>query len=397
LDLFFIPAWPLAAGGLPWFAVLLLAALLAGEWLRIRLGLPRLLGWTACGFAAGAAGLDASTIPGVRSLLDVAVGMVLFELGQRVDYGWLRRNPWLLATSFAESALGFAAALGILLLLGTPPLLAATAAAIGIATSPAVALTLARDLRAQGQVTERMLMLTALNCTYAFLAASMLLAWQHSEYRGDWRVTLAHPLYLIGVSLLVAAAFAQATLALLGRLARRADAQAVCVVAMVVTAVGTAELLRGSVTLALLAFGALARAWDEDRRFVALDSGRIGQIAVILLVTLTAAMLEFRVLWIAAPAGAALLAARWAGKALGLFLFARPSGLPLRKASLLALTLMPMSGVSMVIAHDTARLFPELGAFLAAIVLAATALLELLGPLAAHFALVRAREADPDA
>ena len=61
---------------------------------------------------------------------------------------------------------------------------------------------------------------------------------------------------------------------------------------------------------------------------------------------------------------------QFGGKALGLFLFARPSGLPLRKASLLALTLMPMSGVSMVIAHDTARLFPELGAFLAAIVLA---------------------------
>ena len=116
-----------------------------------------------------------------------------------------------------------------------------------------------------------------------------------------------------------------------------------------------------------------------------------------LLLTVTAAMLEYRVLWIAAPAGAALLAARWAGKALGIFLLARPSGLPMRKASLLALTVMPMSGVSLVIAHDTARLFPELGAFLAAIVLAATALLELLGPLATHFALVWAREADPDA
>lgn len=395
MELFFLPAWPLKLGGLPWFALLLLSALLVGEWVWRRLGLPRLLGWIACGVVAGAAGLDAATLAGARWLLDIAIGLVLFELGQRVDYGWLRRNPWLFATSLAEAALGFGAAFGVLVLLGTKPVLAAMAAAMVIATSPAVTLTLAKDLRAQGQVTERMLLLTALNCIYTFVAVTMLLAWIHSEYRGDWRVTLAHPLYLIAGSLLLAAIFARALLSALGWLSRRSDAQLVCAVAMVVAAVAFAGVLRLSVTLTLVAFGALARGWDADRRFSALDFAHLGRIAVILLLTLTAAMLDPAALWVAGPAGAALLAGRWAGKALGIVVLARPAGLPLRKASLLALALMPMSSVSLVMVHDTARLYPELGAALAAVVLAAIALMELLGPLAAHFALVRAREAEP--
>ena len=42
----------------------------------------------------------------MRGVLDVAIGVVLFQLGQRVDLGWLRRNPSLLATSGLEASLG---------------------------------------------------------------------------------------------------------------------------------------------------------------------------------------------------------------------------------------------------------------------------------------------------
>jgi hypothetical protein len=42
--------------------------------------------------------------------------------------------------------------------------------------------------------------------------------------------------------------------------------------------------------------------------------------------------------------------------------------------------------------HDTAKFYPQIGPSLAAIVISAIAILELLGPLLAHFALVRAGE-----
>ena len=396
-DLFFLPDLASAAAQLPWYALLLLAAALAGEVVQRWLRLPRLLGWIAVGAALGPhalGALDEDALEVLRPLLDFAVGMVLFELGQRVDLSWLRRNPWLLATSVLESGLAFGAMFVVLLAVDAPPLIAAAAAAIGISTAPAVVLTVTRELRAQGQVAERAMLLTALNSAYAFVAVSVLLAWLAREYSGDWRAVLLHPLYLIFGSTVLAALFAAATLALLRLLGRRHDAQFLCVVALVALAVWASATLNLSVALALLAFGAITRIYDRRRLFVSLEFGRLGRILLILLFAITAAKLEWGLVPAGAAAGGVLVAARFAGKALGVFALAPASGLPLRKASLLALALTPMSGLAIVLMHDTARLYPQFGPALAAIVVSAIAMLELLGPLLTHFALTRAGEAD---
>jgi len=396
-DLFFLPDLASAAAQLPWYALLLLAAALAGEAVQRWLRLPRLLGWIAVGAALGPhalGALDEDALEVLRPLLDFAVGMVLFELGQRVDLSWLRRNPWLLATSVLESGLAFGAMFVVLLAVDAPPLIAAAAAAIGISTAPAVVLTVTRELRAQGQVAERAMLLTALNSAYAFVAVSVLLAWLAREYSGDWRAVLLHPLYLIFGSTVLAALFAAATLALLRLLGRRHDAQFLCVVALVALAVWASATLNLSVALALLAFGAITRIYDRRRLFVSLEFGRLGRILLILLFAITAAKLEWGLVPAGAAAGGVLVAARFAGKALGVFALAPASGLPLRKASLLALALTPMSGLAIVLMHDTARLYPQFGPALAAIVVSAIAMLELLGPLLTHFALTRAGEAD---
>ena len=396
-DLFFLPDLASAAAQLPWYALLLLAAALAGEAVQRWLRLPRLLGWIAVGAALGPhalGALDEDALEVLRPLLDFAVGMVLFELGQRVDLSWLRRNPWLLATSVLESGLAFGAMFVVLLAVDAPPLIAAAAAAIGISTAPAVVLTVTRELRAQGQVAERAMLLTALNSAYAFVAVSVLLAWLAREYSGDWRAVLLHPLYLIFGSTVLAALFAAATLALLRLLGRRHDAQFLCVVALVALAVWASATLNLSVALALLAFGAITRIYDRRRLFVSLEFGRLGRILLILLFAITAAKLEWGLVPAGAAAGGVLVAARFAGKALGVFALAPVSGLPLRKASLLALALTPMSGLAIVLMHDTARLYPQFGPALAAIVVSAIAMLELLGPLLTHFALTRAGEAD---
>ena len=78
-ELFFLPQWPVRADQLPWYAVLLLVALLVGEALW-RLRLPRLLGWILAGIALGPSGLDIldrAALGGLRGLLEIAVGLIL--------------------------------------------------------------------------------------------------------------------------------------------------------------------------------------------------------------------------------------------------------------------------------------------------------------------------------
>jgi Kef-type K+ transport system membrane component KefB len=391
---------PALGSHLPWYALLLLAAALAGEAVQRWLRLPRLLGWIAVGAALGphALGvLDQASLDALRPVLDLAIGVVLFELGERADLSWLRRNPWLLATSVLEAGFAFGAMFLVLLAADATPLVAAVAAAIGVATAPAVVLTVTRELRAQGQVAERALLLTALNTVYAFVAASVLLAWLAREYAGDWRDAVVYPLYLVFGSLALAAAFAGATLGLLRLLGRRRDAQFLCVIAMIAIAVWCAGALRLQVALTLLAFGALLRVFDRRRVFVSLSFGRVGAILLILLFAMTSAETDWRLLPAGAVAGGLLVTARIAGKAVGVLALGPLARLPVRKASLLALTLTPMSGVAVVLVRDTAALYPQFGPSLAAVVVSAIAMLELLGPLLVQFALVRAGEADDEA
>lgn len=397
-ELFFLPDGLLLGSRLLRFGVLILIAMAAGELCERWLRLPRVLGFVSAGIALGphaASVVTADTIFEFRVLFHVTIGLVLFELGQRVDLGWLKRNPWLLATSLAEALLSFAAVFALLIVLGVRPVVAAIAAAIAVASSPAVALTVAKDLRAQGQVTERLLLLTALNCVYAYLGLTMLLAWAHLEYREGWKVVLLHPVYLTAGSLVLALVLSAATLALMRHLGKRVDAQFVCVVAMVLIAIALANGLKLPVVLTLLAFGVLTRVLDRDRRFVSLSLGRAGTLVIAVLFSLTGASLEFQQLQTGATVALALVAARAAGKAVGVFSLARPSALSLRKASLVSIGLVPMSGLALMLVQDTLSIYPGLGADLAAVMLSAIVILEIAGPLAVHFALRRAGEAAP--
>src|SRR5439155_103283 len=78
---------------------------------------------------------------------------------------------------------------------------AAMAAARGTATSPAVVMLVVHDLRAQGQVTERLLLFTAVNSVFAYVLLTLLLPFLHLEHQASWLQAVLHPLYLLWGSL----------------------------------------------------------------------------------------------------------------------------------------------------------------------------------------------------
>ena len=161
-----IDPWPPAPDLLFWGALMLVGGGLLGEAVFRRLGLPRIVGYSAAGMAVALAGqgLDAGKLAGgVRLVVDLALALLLFELGSRVNLRWLRANPALLWTSAAESLASFAAIFVALRWLGQPVNVALTLATMLVAASAAVVGRVASELRSAGQVTERMIVLTALN------------------------------------------------------------------------------------------------------------------------------------------------------------------------------------------------------------------------------------------
>lgn len=396
-DASFLPTFPLAAANMMLVGAVLLCGLAAGQVFVRFMRLPRITGFVAAGLLLGPAVLnllDQSMLDELSIFVDISLGLILFELGRRLDLQWLARDRWLLASSVAESALSFLLVFAILRLFNVGGVYAATAAAIAMATSPAVVLMIVHDRRAKGPLTERMLALTALNNVFAFLLITLLFGFVHLEYKANWVKAVAHPLYLIFGSValgylafLIARWFAR-------WLGKREDAQFVMLLGLIVATVGFAISFKLSVLLALLAFGVFVKNQDRDHALMAVEFGPGAQFFLVVLFVITGAGLQLSEMAVAGAIGAAFVVARAAGKLLGLVIFAPLSGLSQQKATLLAVGMMPMSAIAVVMVQGASALYPEFGARLSAIVLAAVVILELVGPLATQWALTRAGETE---
>jgi len=392
--LHFLPDWPLELNPLACFGLVLFLAIVLGE-IASRVHLPRISAYVATGVLLSFSRdvpLLANLLPSAHVVFELAFALILFELGQRIDLGWLRRNPWLLATSLAESVLAFLAVGALMLLFGQPPILAVLIAALASSTGPAVVLGVCKDSAARGQVTDRLALLSALGSCYSFVVLGVAYAWHHNEMAAPLAVSILHPLYLFLGSVLLGGMAAWAVLRLLARIKPGYHNQPLAAVAIIIICVALARTLDLSVVISLLFAGILSRSLDRQRRLQPMDFGLLSRLALIVVFIATGALLQpaqFLAAWLPAVG---LLAARALAKGVGVFMFARPSGLSLRKASLLSIGLLPMSGAALLWVESTATIWPELGAQLAAIVLTALLIMELLAPPALQFALTRADE-----
>ena len=397
-DLGFLPQLPPSPNPLALFGLLLLAGLLGGELVKRVLHLPRITGYVLTGMLLGGLRLlDGKLMAEAWIFVDIALGLILFELGLRLDLTWLRKDRWLLATGVLESVLSFGFIYFALLYFDVKPLYAAVAAAIGVSTSPAVMMVVAQELRAEGQVTERALNLVAINSVIAFVLMTMLLSWIHHEYRAGWVTVALHPLYLLGGSLLLGYAACVLALLIARWLGKKAEWHFVLLVALVVVTVGVARMLELSVLLALLSCGAMARNLDRRHDLMAVDISRVGQMFVVVLFVVSGATLQPSELVAGATLALVYVLARFAGKSIGVLSLTYFSGVRAGSAGLLCIALTPMSGLALAMMQGTAGLYPEFGSRLAALLTGAIFILELLGPLAVQFALKQAGEAGEEA
>lgn len=397
-ELFFLPSLPLAANQMIWIGLLVLAGAVGGELATRWLRLPRIVGYLAAGIALGpdgAALVEQPLLEELRVFVAISTGLILYELGQRLDLRWLRSNPKLLASGLLGCALTFVCIFLALRALDVAPLMAVAVGCVGIATSPAVVMRVAAELRAQGQVTERLLLLVAINSTVATVALTMLLGSLHLEFRSNWWAVFLHPFYILAGSLLLAGLATLIAFALARLLGKNEERQFNLITGLVVATVGAAVLLELSVVLAPLALGAMVRNLDRRHLLLPLDFGLAGQLFFVILFVYTGAATDLGALHTGALVAFAFVGARALGQMLGALTLTWPREFGSRKAALVGVALAPLTALSVMMIEDTTALFPEFGHGLAQIVLAAAVILELLGPLATQWALNRAGDARP--
>jgi Kef-type K+ transport system membrane component KefB len=378
-------AWPLA------LAVAWVAGELGHRWLR----LPRISSYGIVGFALAApqGGFlpDPSAGP-IALLADVAFGLILFELGYRINMGWVRNNPWLGVSSLAESAATFIAVFLVSKSFDMPLVSTLLLSSIAMATSPAAVVRVANELRSSGQTTERTLHLAAFNCVLAVVVFKFVVGyWVLSGSGGIFQAIWSSVVVLI-VSAGLGALFGVAVPGLLRSLGGLERNATIVFALAVLLLTAVTHAFKFSPLLAALAFGLVAR----HRRLVLSQAqrnfGALGDLMTLLLFVFVTATIDWRQVVAGFPMAMAVIVVRLASKVTGATLFAYLSGTSWRKGMYTGLAMMPLSVFAVLLFEQTRHLGLTLMddvAALAGIVL----VLEIVGPLVTHWALIWSGEA----
>jgi Kef-type K+ transport system membrane component KefB len=384
LDLLASIAWPAA------IAIAWTVGELAYRWLA----LPRISSYGIAGFvmAASQGGfLDNPSGTPIALLAHFTFGLILFELGYRINLRWLRVNPWLAITGVVEASGCFAAVFMLAQAFALPMVPSLLLAALAMATSPAAVLRVANELQSSGQVTERLFHLTACNCLltlfiFKAVVGYWVLASAGSAFEAAWNT-----LVVIGVSVAIGATFGVAVPALLRQLGNidRNATVAFAAAALLLTAVTHA--FKFSPLLAALAFGLVARHRRAILSQAQRNFGTLGDLLTVLLFVFITASLDWQQVRNGLTLALAVIAVRLTVKMAATTVFAHLSGVSWRKGALTGLAMTPMSGLVIVLLEQTRHLklyALDQVAGLAAIVL----LLEVIGPVVTRRALVWAGE-----
>jgi len=372
-------------------ALLITVAVVLAEALHRAMRLPRACGYMLVGALASPLVLrllERVELDAWKPLLDLAVAVLVFELGTRIRPRWLIENPWLALACVLEGVLAGFAVTFSLMLLKVPALSAALVGMVAMSTSPVIAMAVLHETRPRGQVTERLLLMTAVNSVLAILGLKI---WHIFAVGTEHEVltTGAGALYVVSGSFLLGAVCGM-LLELLSRRVRGTSAMPVLQIALVIIASMLAVQWTLSPLLALLVAGMVARARMRHALTVEPQLGSAGAaLNVVLFICLGVLLTLDHVgsLWAWVLT---IIVARMAGKGLAVALTARHSGLGWRQAGALTLALQPMSSLAVLLAADTlawGSQLPGVERSVLQALLAATTLMQLTGPLWTSLAL----------
>lgn len=389
-------SWP-QANVLVVFGLLLAFGVLGGLLAARARWLPSITGFMVLGLLVGPSGLgllSAQALGDARVLVDIALGLILFKLGVTLHPVKAVRNKRLLVTSLVECLSTFALILALMLAIGAPAVVAVLAAAIAVSSSPAVLIHVAEELHAEGPALDNAESLVAANNVLSFLLFSLALPMALVGERFDIRTSLLLPAYQMFGAVIISV-FVAWLVTSIARLTRREEEhfRFALVVGAVMLTLGLSQAFKVSGLFAGLALGIACR-WLQGRtRLTRVELGGGGDVFFVILFVFAGANLHLREALQYAPIALAFVGARIVAKLGAVYGCGLAYGVPQRKSLASGMLLIPMAGLAIGLVQTTTQLAPDLGARVSAIVLAAVAVFETIGPPIAAFALKMAGEA----
>lgn len=363
-----------------------------------KISLPNVTGYLIAGLIAGPYCLklyNSENLDALSIITNVALGFIAFSIGGEFKLSSLKQlGAKIFVITVFEAVGASVLVITTLVLLKFPLTLALVLGAIASATAPAATLMVVRQYKAQGPVTSTLLPVVAIDDAVCLMLFSILSSVAKSlESEGGFNLyqTILKPIIEIVISLVIG--FILGIILSIGTKFFKSRANRISlVVTAVFLGVGISDKFGLSSLLLCMAIGAALANYSPVSDPVMDGSERWTPPLFMLFFVISGAQFNFSVLKTVGAVGVIYILMRSFGKYFGAMLGCKIAGTEKTVRQYLGITLLPQAGVAIGMAQLSLTVVPEYGEQIRAVVLCATLVYELVGPLLTKLSLQKAGE-----
>jgi len=373
----------------------MLLGLLGGKGVKF-LRLPKVSGYLLVGIVIGPsvlALLTRETVSGIILINDIALGLIMFNIGAVFEINHFRQVGAKIAWLTVAQSLGcFLVTTVGLLAVGMDLFTASLLGTIGIATAPAAVLLVIREYDARGQFTDTLLSVVAASNVICILAFELVFSLGHIGSGLGVVGGVVRPFYEFFGSLLVGGVVGY----VISRWEEHIDDQAellMIIVASIMLVAGIAHTLRLQPLLATLFMGAVTNNLSPMHRLVYVEMKQVEQPLYIAFFVLAGASLHLELLPSLGAVGLVYLVGRVVGKTIGIWGISKIKGYAKSTRDYLGPGMIVQAGVAIGLIDTVNRISPDIGKVITPVILATVLIYETVGPPVIRYVLFRAGEA----
>ncbi|NLI54407.1 MAG: cation:proton antiporter [Clostridiales bacterium] len=378
-------------------AIAMIAGLLLTRVVKL-IKLPNVTGYLIAGLLIGPYCfklISADALATLDIITVAALGFIAFSIGSEFKLSHIKAIGGKILIITACEALGAVIVVDtVIIALGFPVPMALCFGAIAAATAPAATLLVVRQYHAKGELTSTLLPVVAMDDAIGLMAYALSVSIAKMIQNGEaFNVmsTVVNPLLEIIFSL-GAGAVIGAIVAISNRFFHSKANRLSISIAAVMLGVGLAQQFGLSHLLLCMAIGATYVNLRDDAIHTLEQADTWTPPLFMLFFVISGADLNVSVLPKLGLVGVAYIISRVTGKYFGAFLGCTISKTSHKIRKYLGFSLIPQAGVAIGIAQLVVTELPEYGASIQAVILCATLIYELVGPIVTKLSLIKAGE-----
>ena len=364
-----------------------------------RFGLPSVTGYLVAGVLIGPSCLQIipeTWIGSLTLLVNVALGFIAFSIGGEFRFSKIKNiGKSVLVITFMQALVTTLVVDLVLALVFGNTGVAICLGAIATATAPAATLMVVRQYNAKGPVSDILMPVVALDDAIGLIIFSVSISVAKIMFSGsaiNVGLMLLEPLMEIFFSLLAGAAIGGLLTLCLGFFHSRNN-RLTAIIAAVFLGTAVAEIFHLSSLLLCMAIGAMMTNLYRDSDKMIDVTEHWTPVVLLLFFVISGAELDLMVIPTVGLLGVLYLVSRSLGKYFGAFFGAKMVKADKNVQKYLGVALLPQAGVAIGMSQIVvATLPPEYGTKIRAVVLCATLVYELVGPLLTKLVLTMAGE-----